>query len=167
MRKKHIAIYGDVKIMRTYCKSCKCTAFILDGRKLCCDELVTEELHKKRQRIVPASQPRKKPSIKRQREIIDIQGDKCLYCNTEFGVPYWHNHKLRFTKRNWDHFIPFSYIRANRDFVLSCNICNSIKSNLMFESVEEVKVYVEYCRKKKGYYFGEEIQNLPTVQGKV
>ena len=98
-----------------------------------------------------------------------VQDNKCLYCDKEFGTPYERNNKVRFTKVHYDHLIPYSYSQScdNKDFVASCNICNHIKYNLMFDTVEEVFRYVEYNRKKKGYKYYEDICDVSSMQEEI
>jgi len=44
----------------------------------------------------------------------------------------------------WDHQVPYSYSQNNHDanFLPACHLCNRWKSALIFQTVEEVKVYV-------------------------
>ena len=82
----------------------------------------------------------------------------------DFGTPLWREDKKKiiFLKLNWDHFVPYSYSYNNKkvNFVAACHVCNGIKSNKMFDTVKEIKDYVSYQRKKKGYKTLEEMPEL-------
>ena len=155
MLNRHIAIYGTTKIPRGYCSLCKDYAFIIDGIIQCCETLVVGSLSRKPKRMIEAEQVRRRPSKKAVREMIDKQGNKCIYCDITFETSYKHPRLNKFmkTKMCYDHFVPYAYSQDNRDvnFVLACGTCNLIKSDLIFTTLEEAKLYVEHRRKKKGY----------------
>lgn len=54
---------------------------------------------------------------------------------------------------NWDHKVPFAYSQnnGNQNFVAACQICNRLKSRIMFNSLEEARVYLYYKQIEKGY----------------
>jgi 5-methylcytosine-specific restriction endonuclease McrA len=94
------------------------------------------------------------PGLKIQKKILEVQNKKCLYCEKQFGDLYMKNGKVRQLKIQWDHLIPYSYSKENKfNFVAACNICNQIKSNKIFNTVEEVFHYVRYHREKKGIQY--------------
>lgn len=64
-------------------------------------------------------------------------------------------------KLQWDHVDPWVYSLNNKDqnFVAACQICNGIKSSMIFNSVEEARVYIQGARKTKGYR-----ETLPEVR---
>jgi hypothetical protein len=88
---------------------------------------------------------RRKPSVRRQRELINAQGNVCLYCGNPFGTtieyPDGRKTKLRLS---WDHFAPYSEFQDSSDgnFVAACHVCNSIKSDLCFYDPGHVAEYV-------------------------
>ncbi len=67
--------------------------------------------------------------------------------------------KLVILKVCWDHRIPFAYSQDNRalNFVAACQICNGIKSSLMFERLEDARGYIYRRLQKKGYCFVSEV----------
>lgn len=60
--------------------------------------------------------------------------------------------KPAFTGLHWDHVIPWSFCQKNDEsnFVASCQLCNSIKSDKVFEQIFEAKYYVQRERLKRG-----------------
>lgn len=136
---------------------------VVKGIKQCCDTPVEETSLSSK--VMCGGIRRKKPNSGEIEKILTLQDNKCLYCRKPFGTPYVRNGKISMTKLCFDHLIPYSYAQSNRNnFVAACNICNGIKSNLMFVSVEEAYHYVEHRRKKKGYTYYED---LPAVQEKI
>jgi 5-methylcytosine-specific restriction endonuclease McrA len=169
IKKKHLAIYGSIKLQRMYCKKCKDMALVVDNKLLCCNSDVGNKLQKGIEIIVNGEQ-RKRPGLAEQEKILKIQNNKCLYCNKPFGTMYVREGKnyVRYTQIHYDHLIPYSYCKQNKNnFVAACNICNSIKYNKMFNTVEEAFYYVEYNRKKKGYIYADEGKELSGVQQEV
>jgi len=156
--KPHTAIYGSIKMERTYCHSCKGYAFVIDGKLLCCNKPILENLGPKNKIMSGATHKRKKPSMDQKNAILRLQGNRCLYCNKQYGTPYIHDKKLRFTYICYDHFTPFSYTQHSKDteFVGSCNVCNSIKNNKIFATIEDAVRYIDYKRRKKGYEYYED-----------
>lgn len=87
-----------------------------------------------------------------ERELILIaQDNRCFYCLNGFGDYIWYRNKLIQIRINWDHFVPFDYLQSNPDnnWVASCQVCNSIKSNKMFDTTKEAIEYVKRKREEK------------------
>lgn len=155
----HIGIYGGIQIKRGFCKKCNGYAFVIDGKLQCCDEKHDDQAQKYKVISEPCGK-RREPGNKIKQKILILQNDKCFYCNKPFGTMYERNGKINFTKLRWDHKVPFSYTQNNEtdNWAAACNICNGIKSNKMFSTIEEVIEYVEERRKKKGYVFYEDTE---------
>lgn len=163
MSKSHCGIYGAVKLLREYCSKCRGFSFINNGKLICCGRRSLEE--NKRFKVISSPLGKRlRPSVSAQQRILKIQDNKCLYCEKEFGVAYQRNRKILLTRLHFDHLIPFSYSKTNPDFnfVAACNICNALKSNLFFDTVQEVFHYVEYQRRKKGIKYLDELPTLST-----
>ena len=160
MGEKYWGIYGSVRMLRVYCSRCKGMTLVKDGIKLCCDDPAVEK--SMQSKVMSGGTERKKPCLALRQKILKLQDNKCLYCGKTFGTPYTRNgSKVLFTKLCFDHLIPYSYSQINKNnFVAACHICNGIKSNLMFNTVEEVYHYVEYTRKKKGVIFCEDLSGV-------
>ena len=142
----HTAYYGNVRMDRIYCGECDCYTFILDDKKYCCDNPIETESQKPYKVIIPPRVKRKTPTHIEKKDILNAQKGKCFYCGHGFGTVVWDNkkQKARILKINWDHFTPFAYGFNNKstNFVASCNICNSLKSSKVFNTVEEARKYI-------------------------
>lgn len=161
--KEHWAIYGGVKMLRIYCSKCKGITLVTKGIKLCCDSPI-EEKSQIIKVMTTSGIMRRRPNKKIQTQILKLQDNKCLYCKMEFNTPYLKNGKVLFTKIHFDHLVPYSYSQTNKCvFVAACNICNGIKYNKMFNTIEEVSNYVRYNREKKGIQYASE-ENLSPMQ---
>jgi hypothetical protein len=151
----HIAIYGSVKVKRIRCVSCDCWTIVAsDGKKICCDMPVEEEItHYKS--MISSDNPRKQPSKKKKAELLEEFNNSCCYCDKRFGSTVSYNGKERIVRVAWDHVIPYSYSLSNENsnFLPSCNFCNSWKSNLMFETIDDVRVYVNNKWENEGFTY--------------
>lgn len=77
-------------------------------------------------------------------------GKYCLYCGTQLGSIVRYKKKVRTLTLNMDHFRPImrrkgtntpDYLGPNT-IVLSCQICNSIKGKMLFNSFIDAKNYI-------------------------
>lgn len=147
--------YGSERMVRSLCPICNKHSFIIDERYDCCGTKFDGKGWLKERRVIECRFKRKKPSIYAIRYMLDAQNDVCFYCGREFNEFYLHpkTKRLLRTKMHFDHFVPFSYSQDNREcnFVISCSICNLIKSDKIFLTEEDARDYVRYRRKKKGY----------------
>jgi 5-methylcytosine-specific restriction endonuclease McrA len=105
--------------------------------------------------MVCGENKRRTPPLKKRREVIERQGNKCFYCGEPFGEYYIRNGVAKKLTIHFDHFVPFAFSgnNDNENFVASCNICNSIKSDKVFETEEDARCYVEHARKRKGIIY--------------
>src|SRR3990167_8085966 len=99
--KNHLAIYGNVKMLRVYCEKCKSMTLVVDSIKLCCNKEINN-LAVKRTRNMISGGERKRPNKLLQKKILEFQGNKCLYCNQPFGTTYIRNNKILFTRLHFD-----------------------------------------------------------------
>lgn len=99
-----------------------------------------------------------------QKQLIKEHNNICFYCEHKIGSPYWYKDKIRLSRKAFDHFLPFTYVQENPDknWVLSCNLCNAIKSKKIFHSRKEARDYVKHRRKKKGYEYYEDLSSMPV-----
>jgi len=155
LQRKEWALYGSVAIPRTECKECKEDTFIIEGRTACCGESVAVEKIKKVIRESISVFGRRPPPPAEQKEILEKQGNLCFYCNKFFGTLVFRKNKPLRLKINYDHMIPYSYLQANKNtnFVASCHVCNGIKSDKIFATIEEARGFIEFRRIEKGYNF--------------
>ena len=128
-------------------------SIILDGLRQCCDRPVgaaPESLP-----IVKVCEPfnqRKRPCRAAQAAILAQQEDLCLYCGSRFGEWQTRGGRSFRVRVAWDHNVPFAYSRDNaeQNFVAACYLCNSIKSSMMFQSLDEARVYILSRRQQMG-----------------
>ena len=145
------ARYGNVLLKTTVCPDCKAESIVLDGEISCCG--LPADVQADREKIVVAPRfKRNRPSLARQREILEAQGNRCLYCENEFGTLVAVRGVMRRLGVAWDHLVPFSYSANNRDenFAAACGLCNGVKSNRVFETIEDARAFVkrEWFRKE-------------------
>ncbi len=153
MGPKHgIAMYGSVGLQRGYCGRCECYALIVDGQLQCCDAQVTTE-PSDAYRMSEAAHNRKGPSARERYAILKNQENRCLYCLRRFGVTVFRGLNPIMLRVTWDHAVPYTYCRANpaSNFVGACQVCNKLKSSSIFDTVDEVRLYVEIKWREKGY----------------
>lgn len=139
----HYVQYGNVILKRTYCLHCKSYTIVLDGKKECCGELFEEKCNK----IKIIVQPRRKriDLSELQKETINEKQDfKCYYCNNLLGYYYIRKEKVLKSSIHYDHIEPFCHSHNNKiyNFVASCNICNHIKSDKIFDNMDDLMNYI-------------------------
>ena len=141
---KHIALYGNVGLVRMFCTKCKSFTIVISGKKLCCDGK-TSGRAKKVRRMSTSAIIRKRPPKTEQNSLLDLYEGKCAYCEQVIGSYVIYHGKDKQLKLNWDHQVPWVYSQDNRpsNFVPSCDVCNRWKSCLMFNTREEVMLYVQ------------------------
>ena len=147
----YVGLYGNIAIQKAYCHDCQCAAFIIDGRHACCGEVFDGNPTKYKRECSP--EPRKrKPSPKECAEVIDLQENRCIYCDMQFGGYALRDGRAIRLKVVFDHFVPYSYTQNNYlyNFVASCHICNGIKNDKCFHSLDEAKIYINGRRSAKG-----------------
>jgi 5-methylcytosine-specific restriction endonuclease McrA len=143
MLKQHVAVYGNKKLVRIYCPDCDCWTLVLKGIKLCCDE-ESDAMPDKFKVMISAARIRKKPGRKAKKNLLEQFNYSCVYCERRFDTFVEMAGKMHRIRLNWDHQIPFSYSYNNNseNFLPACNFCNGWKSNRIFQTIDEVKVYV-------------------------
>ena len=153
--KKHVmSVYGNTSLERGYCENCKAMAIIRNGILQCCDSPIND-LPTKFERVSNPSYGRKTPTKADKDRILRSQDNRCFYCGASFGsIRFRHGIPL-IIKIEWDHQLPFAYSQNNyaNNFVASCKVCNGIKSDHIFQTIEEAQVYLAERRKSKGYDF--------------
>lgn len=114
------------------------------GEKLCCGEKYSGHPEKYKVIVGKGLGRGRRPSVKTQKELLEKYNYSCCYCERRFGTVVQIEDKFRQIKLVWDHFLPFSYAYNNQDsnFLPSCFICNVWKRNGIFQTIDEVKIYV-------------------------
>jgi hypothetical protein len=90
------------------------------------------------------SKTRRKCPTDRKRWLLNHQRFVCAYCAIPFGSVVLRRGRLSLTSVHFDHFVPHAYLNNNPvgNWVAACNVCNSIKSSLMFDSVEQAAYHI-------------------------
>lgn len=105
-----------------------------------------------------------------KRQILEIQGEGCLYCGRKPGERYQikGNPRIYYLRRHWDHIIPWVHIyQTANNMAASCNICNSSKSDKVFYDMRELIRYLDIRIKKRGIVFlDDNISNKKTFKGR-
>ena len=140
----HLALYGNVKIQRGHCPDCDCTALVVGGCFACCDRLVAD-VPLKAKRMSEPEQRRKRPSLTERKSIVESQGNACLYCDRGFGSHVMRKGRLVRLRLVWDRVLPFAYSADNKpaNFVAACHVCNGWKSDLVFQTLSEARVFLQ------------------------
>lgn len=152
-RKHIIALYGNVSIPRAYCPDCQHYAFVLHGRLNCCERVLQQLKPKKFIRLSSPYNGRRLPPQAERDLVLSNQDGRCFYCEALFGDEGYRNNTPIRINMAWDHQVPFAYSQDNHmyNFVAACQVCNGIKSSMIFQTVDEAKVYLALRREEKGY----------------
>lgn len=147
-----IGLYGNVAIERAACPDCGGWALVIGGRLACCDRRLDGQPPRVYRRMSEPEFVRRKPSKTEQESILDEQEHRCFYCDRAFGSHYIRNGRLRRVSVVWDHFLPYSMTANNyaHNFVAACALCNGIKSDRVFQTPEEARIYVQNRAEAKG-----------------
>ena len=152
----YYALIGNVALFQTTCPVCNEKAIVLDGETQCCNYPIKDT--PERYKVVScARMKRRTPAQKERLEAIERQNGKCPYCEFPFSAIMirrkGERKKVVIPNVVMDHFVPYSYSYNNQkvNFVAACSICNGIKSNKIFHSLERAKEYVQKKRDEKGY----------------
>jgi hypothetical protein len=103
---------------------------------------------------------RYRPLAETQVRLLTEWENRCAYCRLPFGVFVWPRRMGRFDPRGyyhptsyagialrleWDHFVPFTYSAANPEtgFLPTCHLCNGLKADSMFRTIEGVREAIE------------------------
>ena len=155
IKKKHYAQYGNTLLRRGYCEICKSNALLIDGKLACCGDEPSGSEGNFSVQMSETVKKRKRPSKYVQEKILEIQDGMCFYCDSLFGEPFLHpkTEKVRFLRVCYDHYVPYSYSQNNNtdNFVATCQVCNGIKTNKIFESKEDARVFILDRRRRLGY----------------
>jgi len=99
-------------------------------------------------------------------KILELQENRCLYCEYEFGEKVMDVKKKReiVLRIEWDHVIPWAYTQShNVDFAAACQICNRIKTSHVYDSIDDARLDIGEKRKRRYVYGEKRGQELPEV----
>lgn len=150
MIKSGMALYGRIRLKRVFCEECECMAFIIDNLKQCCEQKYLDE-PKRFYRMANSFSKRRKAQISLAK-LAEMQNNICPYCNKEFGYLYYKRGKIIKTSIVRDHMSPHCFSADNniKNIIACCDLCNKIKSDLIFENLDSLRSFLEKKRKKKG-----------------
>lgn len=154
-------IYGNSTLIKLYCSFCQDYAFIVDGHYTCCRKKVVDIESQKYviKRECDSIHSNRYLSKKNKEMILTEQSNRCFYCDKTFGSTVLrinkHKEKVINIRPQFDHIIPFVYNQNNDklNYVAACQICNGIKSDLMFNDLDAAKIYIINRMKEKGYVY--------------
>lgn len=153
MRKSsHMALYGNIVIPRVFCSECDSYGLVVDDIKQCC-ERPAKTISERTKRISDCPIGRNIPKKKVRDFILETQSYRCFYCWRRFGQTVFRESRSIRLKIAWDHVNPYVYSLDNRNsnFVASCQICNGIKSSLIFKDADEARIHITERWKDKHY----------------
>ena len=148
-----ISFYGRSALLRKYCCDCKTTSFVLDGYYQCCDKPdEKKEIKYMTERISECFRGSLAAEFKRK--ILALQKHRCHYCGLDLSRVWYYIDKYgcaREIRVNFDHFIPASYCanESLENIYAVCNICNRYKSSKIFNSIGELRKYLQETKKIK------------------
>lgn len=98
-----------------------------------------------------SARKRKKPSDFAQERILETQDGRCFYCGLKLNEWYHDGKFARCRELHWDHVFPYSIGLNNNvdNFVAACSQCNLIKSDKVFDTLDDAANYVRNKRAKK------------------
>lgn len=139
-----VSMYGSTRLITKYCNDCDMYAFVIDNILQCCNKVLVEVIPTYTKREVTGPYNRTRPNKETRLELLELYDNRCVYCSREFGSFVTVGKREIEVYLNWDHAVPFSYSNDNTsgNFLPACHRCNSWKSNLMFQTIEEAQVYL-------------------------
>lgn len=148
-----IAIYGNVKIIRTRCPKCHKMSWVQDGIISCCGlEYTGPDVPVVQHIMVNPRNVRVRFKLKDKLLTMEEQDYKCKICGCSIRELQWDNKHKRLTRErvHFDHIIPFKYCMNNSptNIMALCPICNLIKSDKLFDCLEDAVNFVLQKRAK-------------------
>lgn len=144
--------YGNAILHKAKCPDCEQKSIVIKGRSNCCNTPITDnEVTEINRKSITHNSRFISQSLKFS--ILKAQKYKCFYCRLEFGTKVYKKAREIILRAVFDHIIPYFYDQNNKEgnIVASCQVCNHIKSALMFENVEDITDYVQEKWTEKGY----------------
>ena len=148
----YVGVYGNISILKGWCTRCAGYSFVKDGLLKCCGTPADASPEYFKRECSP-EQTRRSISPASKLAQLEAQDHRCIYCSKPFGSHVIRGTKAILLKLVWDHFVPYAYSQNNhaQNYVAACHICNSIKSDMMFQTIEDASVYIHTRRAAKGY----------------
>lgn len=139
------ALYGAVAMRRAHCDACGGMALVLDGALQCCDTHVAEAGVERIKRVVDVIDVRRSLSQSQKRAIVEQQDGRCYVCERQFGTLVRRGGRPVRLRIEFDHVIPFAFTHSSlfEAFAAACHVCNRFKSDRIFTSLDELRVYTQ------------------------
>jgi len=153
LKRTHLALYGGVALVRGFCPECETTAIVIDGRLKCCGLPFSKEPKEIKRICTPDGSRRLSAKVKK--EILQQQDYRCAYCWKPFGDYVKRKGRMVKLVVHFDHQIPFSYVRETKahNILAACHVCNGLKSDHIFQTLDDVRIFLIDRRAEKGYDF--------------
>lgn len=118
----------------------------------CCEARLVAEPTRYQRESSPED-TRRLPKLRLRQAQLEAQGHRCLYCLRTFGSFSSRWGRLLRLRVHWDHMVPYAYNQDNRaaNFAAACQVCNLLKGDRCFGTIEEARVYLATRRETKGY----------------
>ena len=153
--------YGNgIALDQDYCKRCKQYSFLDEfGDLVCCGVPPTiqaeREVVTKNTKTYNKNRSRKPIHLKVVRRVLERDNYKCYICGCDLNNDYYTSPKMDFMEKvqiTIDHRIPYTFeLGHNPDNLFaSCNMCNVIKQDFIFDSDVQMREYILTKRKQKG-----------------
>lgn len=138
-------LYGNVLMLRAKCPKCKKLALVQDGLSLCCGSEFKKELIPTKVKRMSEPDQTFKPHKRSKAKQLEFQDYRCLYCEQTFNSEIFTKEGWKHLTPEWDHIEPYSYSQNNfqENMVLCCKFCNMWKHNYIFNSIDEIKIFVQ------------------------
>lgn len=150
-RGDYVGLYGNVRIPKSWCQNCQSASFVFDNKLVCCGTPV-EFIPERYKRESEPEQKRRTLTLKERQKQLEGQDYKCFYCERTFGSAVFRKGRSIKLRIHYDHMVPYSFSQNNKssNFVAACHICNSIKSDFFFQTVEEAQIFIRQRWEEKG-----------------
>lgn len=119
----------------------------LDFKCRTCSQIISDYKICDVRQVCAPRRKRKPPPPLLQRQLLEDQEFKCLYCLRPFGTQIIKNGNPYVLRPVFDHILPFNYCFNNdfSNFAATCQFCNSFKSDRVFKDIEAIQ---RFCREK-------------------
>jgi 5-methylcytosine-specific restriction endonuclease McrA len=150
--KSYLGIYGNVILPKAYCDNCERTALVRDGRLQCCDKEI-DEIPEYYKREIEPEQKRHLPPKKDRDKQLEEQDYRCFYCLRRFDSTVFRKTRAVKLKYVWDHMLPYAFSQNNSatNFVAACQVCNGLKSDMCFKTLDDARLFLNTRWIEKGY----------------
>lgn len=144
-RKGVRTLYGNTAILKAYCGDCNGYFFVMSGILKCCGRRADKPEEHKTKRESSPEYIRRIPK-KDKEEALKLQNYVCVYCGADLMGFTWNRRGKHWSpvKTHYDHFVPWTYSQDSSlsNIVAACSKCNHVKSSLVFNTLDEARVYI-------------------------